>query len=459
MKKKRLAVLAVGIGILLLALLWFGLPRDFQPDQLDSVAKSSADYELDVQMSETGQFAITAIIEVTNDTEDEWPDIGFYFVPNAMNADETAGYTGDPVWTEISSVTVEQQPADFQLANNELLIELEQPLRPESTTRVEVVYGLDVPEEGLRLSQVEGNFYLAHWYPMLAPYDDDWQIHDYDPKGESYWTGFGSYTIHYELPEEYWIASSAQDGAVEAHRSGTLTGENIKDFYLALLDPAQWKAEEREVNDTALRVFVPSDSVILNDTAELAAESYAFFEKMVGKHTQGELDIIANDGYMEYPNSIEVASDPGNLEYILVHEIAHQWFYLAVGNDPFREAWLDESLTEFSTALFLSDYDGDADSGFQSAEEYAASGTPEQYANIPLDEFEDSDYYATVYGKVPLLLKDFFEDKGGNKAALEFLSAYYHQFQFEQATTDEFRLFFDEYFKGNQQPFLDSWLK
>src|SRR5699024_2251727 len=40
-------------------------------------------------------------------------------------------------------------------------------------------------------------------------------------------------------------------------------------------------------------------------------------------------------------------------DYVIAHEIAHQWWYGVVGNDEFNEAWIDESLTEFSTALFF----------------------------------------------------------------------------------------------------------
>ena len=29
------------------------------------------------------------------------------------------------------------------------------------------------------------------------------------------------------------------------------------------------------------------------------------------------------------------------------HEVAHQWFYSVIGNDPYNEPWLDESFAEF----------------------------------------------------------------------------------------------------------------
>lgn len=37
----------------------------------------------------------------------------------------------------------------------------------------------------------------------------------------------------------------------------------------------------------------------------------------------------------------------GGLEAHVPHEIAHQWFYAAIGNDSYKEPWLDEGFCEF----------------------------------------------------------------------------------------------------------------
>lgn len=261
------------------------------------------------------------------------------------------------------------------------------------------------------------------------------------------------------MPKEYLVATSAEDGQIAPADSGTVEGENIKDFYMAFMDPEEWETEMIQADDTELRVFVPTGSGILETTAEMAADAYSYFEERIGDNPNRELDIIANDGYMEYPNIIEVASEREALESVLIHEIAHQWFYFLVGNDPFREAWLDESLTEFTSALYISDQNGDADSGFRDAAFAEEAYPTERYANIPLDDFEETAYYFTIYGKIPMLLKEFFEANGGAEAAFEFLSAYYNEFQYEQVDSEAFKQFFEGYFEEDQSEFLDSWLK
>lgn len=420
---------------------------------------TNAAYDLDLRMNAEEDFQVSAVIEVTNDSAEPWTEIGFYAVPNAMNPVDTRFYRDDYAVFEISALEIDGSAADYTLDNNELMVGLATALEPGDAVEVTVDYILELPQEGMRLSQVDNNFYLAQWYPMLAVYDGGWSIKDYDPKGESYDTGYGNFSVSYQLPDDYLVASSADDGVIEAASSGELEGDNLKDFFIAFMDPEEWHTETAQAGDTQLRVFVPAGVELLEETTKLAEETYGYFEKEIGDNPFGELDIIANDGYMEYPNVVEVATEQDAMELILVHEIAHQWFYFLVANDPFNDAWLDESLAEFATALYISERNGDADSGFRDAELTEASYPPETQINLPLDEFEEGEYYSTVYGKGPLVLKAFFDERGGRDAALEFLSTYYAAFQFKRVDTAGFKEFFEEYFDGDQSEFLDSWLR
>ena len=162
---------------------------------------------------------------------------------------------------------------------------------------------------------------------------------------------------------------------------------------------------------------------------------------------------------MEYPNIVEVGADEASIDTVLVHEIAHQWFYYIVGNDPFEDAWLDESITEFASSMFLTDYYGDEAYGYSSAEMAMLSTNPEKYTNLPLDEYTDSRYVSTIYGEAPLRLRDFFAERGGQEEALAFLAAYYAEFQFGFLNTEDFKVFFEDYFEGDQSEFLENWLK
>ncbi|MFX3674876.1 MAG: FtsX-like permease family protein [Paenisporosarcina sp.] len=419
----------------------------------------SGEYTLDVKLDEDNRFHINAEIDVMNESQDPWKDIGFYFIPNAFNEENKPEFLTDAADFTITSITESGEELQYELTNNQLLLKLNNNLLPGEKKKVKIQYTLELPENGARLSKVKDNFYLAQWYPMLGHYQKGWHIKDFDVKGESYHTSYGDYVVNYELPKDYLVVSSGQDNLIQPTSSGTIEGVNIKDFYLALLNPSEWTSKSAIVNDTNLRMFLPSDKPDFSEEmAKSAVEAYAYLESNLGENPFHELDIIGNNGNMEYPNVIEVSNDSQSFEHTLVHEIAHQWFYYIVSNDPHKDAWLDEGLTEFVTAMFLTEKYNES-IGYEFAKNLSQSNSTSDIVNLPLDEFEKAEYVPTVYGKTPILLRDFFNDHGGQEEALQFLSEYFKAYQFKYVDSKTFTNFFNDYFEEENNKFLEGWLE
>ncbi|MBU0903988.1 MAG: hypothetical protein KKF57_02290, partial [Firmicutes bacterium] len=401
---------------LLLARVW-ALPGDYVAEiHIPENAKEninpgvSGEYTLDVKLDKDNRFHISAEIDVMNESQDIWKDIGFYFIPNAFTEENKPEFLIDAADVKVTSIMESGEDLQYELTNNKLLLKLNHNLLPGENKKVQIQYTMVLPENGARLSKVKDNFHLAQWYPMLGHYQKGWNIKDFDVKGESYHTSYGDYVVNYELPKDYLVVSSGQDNQIQPTSSGTIEGENVKDFYLGLLNPSEWTSKSAIVNDTNLRIFIPSDGPDFSEEmAKSAVEAYAYFESNLGKNPFHELDIICNGGNMEYPNVIEVSNDSQSFEHTLVHEIAHQWFYYLVSNDPHKDAWLDEGLTEFVTSIYLTEKYNES-IGFQFASGLSQHGSASDIVNIPLNEFEGGQYVSTVYGKTPLLLRDFFNE-------------------------------------------------
>ena len=63
-----------------------------------------------------------------------------------------------------------------------------------------------------------------------------------------------------------------------------------------------------------------------------------------------------SEGGMEYGALVYISLDvTDQLQYqgVIVHEIAHQWWYGLVGNNQILTAWIDEGLAEYCTAVFF----------------------------------------------------------------------------------------------------------
>jgi hypothetical protein len=90
-------------------------------------------------------------------------------------------------------------------------------------------------------------------------------------------------------------------------------------------------------------------------------------------------------GGIEYPSSILLAS-PDQL--VLLHEVAHMWFYGMVGNSQFRDPWLDEAFASYAESVAF------------------PTGDVQQLLSVPgdvgsaMDEFPGTvEYFQRVYDK------------------------------------------------------------
>ncbi|MCA1055364.1 hypothetical protein LCM10_10240 [Rossellomorea aquimaris] len=430
---------------------------------LGTLSNTRANYMMDVSLGEDDTFTIEATAVVNNQSDDEWKDVGFYFIPNALTDAEKPASVKGSVQTAISSVKSSDTDLEYSLENDKLVVTLDEKLPPGEKKWITFNYTLKVPEDGLRLSRKGNSFFLAQWYPMLAPYEKGWKLEAFNPKGESYHTTYGDYTINVSLPRDYHIASSGRDLGFEPVTDTTIEAATSKDFYLALLDPDEWEGKSIEASTgmyakSDLRLFLPKGKGKSGgEMLSFAQEAFEYFNTNIGSYPFKELDIVANMGNMEYPNVVEVSHEADGYQHTIAHELAHQWFYYLVSNDPIEDAWLDEGMSELAASLFLSNYYEDEGKGYSFAEGIFQQSNSRDNVNRRLDEYGD-EYHSLVYGKVPLILHDYFSEHGGKSEALNFLSAYYTDYQFNEVDSRIFAAFFENHVEGDQEGFLDEWI-
>lgn len=97
-------------------------------------------------------------------------------------------------------------------------------------------------------------------------------------------------------------------------------------------------------------------------------------------------------GGIEYPSSILLAGPPAG---VLVHEVGHMWFYGMVGNDQFRDPWLDESFASYAESVVDPVDPGQVAPALARPGDVGAS-----MAGFP----DDPSYVSTVYGKGAAML-------------------------------------------------------
>jgi aminopeptidase N len=117
--------------------------------------------------------------------------------------------------------------------------------------------------------------------------------------------------------------------------------------------------------------------------------------------------------------------------------VAHQWWYGVVGSDAYLQPWLDESLTNWSSAFFVDEVAGPP-AGAMARDVFIALPyrqvltQGDKRLDQPVDQFSQLEYGAVVYGKGALMY-DVLRKQIGDDLFFAFLRRYYEKYRFERA--------------------------
>lgn len=432
--------------------------ENFTPQSIPSGTDSQ--YDIHLTMNSDGAFQVESTVNIKNTSNDAWSDLVFYFIPNIFTEEtsELLNHSLDePAEVNLHHVEVAGKSMAYDLEQDTLTIPIETDIQPDQEVEVYFSYEFTLPDGGLRFTKSDDNYHLAHFYPMVPTYrDGQWNKEDYMFWGETYHTDFSDFNISYDIPKEYTFVSTG-DGDDPDKNTGSFQVENVKEVFIAVVkNPIMI---DEQVGDTNLRVLgFEDEKELYEEFFDLAADVLNYFEEKIGPYPLSQLDIVIDGLGMEYPGIVTartiydrpVSSDV--IKNIIVHEIAHQWFYGVVSNDPYYEAWLDEGMTNFAQGLFL----------LTQAEEEPVytDETTNDYetlpVNLPLDQYMDG---YQIYSLSSTMLMNLFEDRGGIAEAENFLAAYYDTYQYKEVDTEEFVRFAKYYFEMDDNSEFEEWLE
>jgi hypothetical protein len=141
------------------------------------------------------------------------------------------------------------------------------------------------------------------------------------------------------------IASSGQLTNVNG-LTKTFVAHNVRDFNFSAAP--DYQTASRVSNGTTITFFyrtLPPGIVL-----DKAVASFDHLNDNVGAYPEDFLNIAEVGPWygMESPNLNWIPRDAGSLlNYMVAHEVAHEWFYSTVGNDQALDPFADEAVAEF----------------------------------------------------------------------------------------------------------------
>lgn len=445
-------------------------------------------YEMSFELDEDTKTLIGhQKVKFENSYNTSLAELVFHLYAKAYNSHETLPTIGEKMITDenrrlseeeigdiiIHKVMIDGKDVNFSEGNQVLKIPLDAPLVKGEEINIDIDFTLKIPEGTHRFGHYDGVYSLTNWYPILSIYDEEkraWDENPYYPIGESNYSDVADYKIIAKLPIDMVVASTGkviEENSQDSFKIVEIEAKTVRDF--ALFFSRDYKVIESSVDGIILRNFyLPekpqiqemsfrNESIDKRQDAKLvldfATESVRFYNRTFGKYPYEKIDIAEtplSGGAMEYPQAIQmgqyfeidISPEDDWIPWIIeavVHEIAHQWWYVTVGSNEFKEPFLDEAFATYSAALFFEKKYGK----YSPQGAFMLTRTNIITEELPalrssVEAFENwFEYSRTIYGRGPILLEDL-RDRVGEDKFFEIIRAYYERLKFKNATIDDF---------------------
>jgi hypothetical protein len=320
-----------------------------------------------------------------------------------------------------------------------------------------------------RFGIAQGMLMAPTFYPLIPRLTPagEWQMIPAPPGGDTANSDVALYDVRLIVPEELVLVATGVEldrtpvtgGTVAVHyASGP-----VRDFAFALgpFVPAQSQAGGVVARAWAL----PEHAAEAESLARTAARAVQAFETWIGPYPYDELDVIDAPGAfggIEYPGLIfiGVVGDRAD-DDVVIHEVAHQWFYALIGNDQLLEPWLDEGAASYLETLYY-EAEGDVRTATRLLDEdrriLRAVGRTETPIGLPVGVYaSENDYAVFVYLKGALFF-DALRGRLGETAFGDFLHTYFADYRYGFATARAFQTTAEATCECDLTDLFDLWV-
>ena len=191
-----------------------------------------------------------------------------------------------------------------------------------------------------------------------------WERHQYMPRGDAYFSEVADYDVSVSVPPTVTVASSGQ---TVSRKGGqwVFQRRGCRDFALAM--SSHYQTLTRRVDGIAVTVYyLPEQADGAKSAMEITEQAMRWYAKRIGPYPFPSLAVVQvpnGDGQhtaQEHAGLFFIRSDifaPGVVGIYAAHELAHAWFFAAVGADQIRDPWMDEGLvTSLSLDFYKENY-------------------------------------------------------------------------------------------------------
>ncbi len=414
-----------------------------------------------------GRLKASMTVTVPNLGEETLESLSFELWPNAYR--EGAKYApvselyGDSAYYNGKSyggidITSIEGAKSYQIGGedkNILSVALNEPLFPDESTSVTLGFDVKLANVNHRLGVGERNITLANFYPALCARGEEGYLeYVYASCGDPFVSECSDFDVKLTFPSEYEIAYGGAGEVSSSQGKKTLSMKSEKVRDVAFVLGKDLKYMQKSIGGVCVEYYYLDDSSP-DTTLQAATGSIEYFSGAFGNYEYPKYTLVQTDfpyGGMEYSGLAMIAANlrEDEVAAVVAHETAHQWWYSMVGSNQFENPWLDESLAEYSAALFLenhpecgityADFIKQSENGYRAyfSVKSQLSGEKDTGMNRSLTSYSgEYEYRNLAYDKGVIML-DRVRMLTGEKAFLSAMRRYFEDFNGKIATPEDF---------------------
>jgi aminopeptidase N len=368
-------------------------------------------------------------------------------------------YSGPP----INYLTVDGVAADYQRDGIKLFVALPRPLNKEETFTIAVAYS-GHPE-------LVPSHYLS-FIPLGMHFVNDMAFVISEPEGARSWFPCNDHPrdkalFRYEItvPQGYVVAANGQpEPPIEEATRTTYLWEHNSPIatYLATVAVGRYQViEETAPNGLPLRHYATADLIpaaesLLTRTGDMIV----LLEQYFGPYpfeSYGHVVVPMSGVSLETQTMtlIDAGVVSGGVEYVVAHELAHQWFGDSVSPASWADIWLNEGFAVYASWLWdEAKYPEAMTQQLDSVEQFAHRADPGE----PLADPSPGNLFGfNSYQKGAWVLH-MLRDELGDDAFFDTLRTYHRRFAGSVASSADLQAVAEEVSGQDLDWFFDQWV-
>lgn len=394
-----------------------------------------------------------------------------------------------------------------------LVVALPQAVKPGESVTVQLDIVMKLPEKQGRWGQWRNVTFLSNWLPVFAVYDDPtgeaaprapdvgadgWHPTPFIPWHQPFYNEAGIYRARVVVPGGQEVACPgaivAEKKLPDGRRRLDIEAVGIRDF--ALLCSPRYQRTTGEVpagpgvpRAIPIEIYAfPEHAHYAREMVRIAAHALATYSRWFGPYPYPKFTIAESYfGWNGNECSTLVMIDErvfgmphmanAYVEYLVSHEICHQWWYNLIGTNGYAETFLDEALATYFSHRLMNELRGgghDTLLAYPRGLEwlpnirredyrcYSMFGTLGRGENGPvvqdMPKFEHVvNLFSMCYDKGSRILGTI-EERIGETAFLDCMRLLYRHYQYRILRVADFQRELEGYTGRSWDPFFKDWI-